>query len=114
MNEFGSLRISVRKSRISAWRDQTELAAVDDTSGKPLPLVKGSLTSLCWCFGLKGLAVTDAAGEKVWEDNFDTNTSALSVAPFGRAPGRTRSGYGDGTDRRTTSIASCRARWGRS
>jgi uncharacterized protein (TIGR03790 family) len=76
MNNFGSLRLSVRKSRISAWRDQTELAAVEDTSGKPLPLVKGSLTSLCWCFGLKGLAVTDTAGGKAWEDNFDTNTSA--------------------------------------
>jgi uncharacterized protein (TIGR03790 family) len=76
MNTFSSLRISVRKSRISAWRNQTEVAAVEDKSGKPLMLEKASLTAVCWCFGIKSLLVTDAAGGKSWEDNFDTDTRA--------------------------------------
>ena len=76
MNNLGSLRLSVRKSRISAWRDQTEVAAVEDKSGKPVALEKASVTTVCWCFGLKSLAVTDSAGGKAWEDNFDTNSTA--------------------------------------
>ncbi len=76
MNEFGSLRLSVRKSRIAAYRDQTEVIAMEDKSGKPLELQKASIAVSCWCFGLKGLTVANAAGGKVWDDNFAADSTA--------------------------------------
>jgi hypothetical protein len=76
MNNFGSLRLSVRKGRISALRDQTEIAAVEDKSGKALTIGKASVGTVCWGFGLKGLTVTDGSGAKVWEDSFATDSTA--------------------------------------
>jgi hypothetical protein len=76
MNTFGSLRLSVRKSRISAYRDQTEVIAVEDKTARPLELEKAALTTLCWCFAMKGVTVSDASGAKVWEDNFTSDTTA--------------------------------------
>src|SRR5206468_313513 len=76
MNTFSSLRLSVRKGRITAWRDQTEIASLEDKTGKALTLAKAALESECWCFGLKGLTVSDPAGKKLWDDHFATDTTA--------------------------------------
>ena len=76
INSFSSLRLSVRRGRISAWRDATEVAAVEDKSGKPLPLSQAGLSAACWCFTLKELTVADPAGVKLWDDRFATDTTA--------------------------------------
>ena len=39
-NQFGALRLSVRKTRLAAYRDGVEIAAVEDKSGKSLQLEK--------------------------------------------------------------------------
>jgi uncharacterized protein (TIGR03790 family) len=75
-NQFGALRLSVRKTRLAAYRDGVEIAAVGDTSGKPLNLEKASLSANCWGFNIKGLTVTDAAGAPVWDDKFSTDSTA--------------------------------------
>ncbi len=76
INSFSSLRLSVRKGRISAWRDATEVAAMEDKSGKPLALSQAGLSAVCWCLTLKELTVADAAGVKLWEDHFATDSTA--------------------------------------
>lgn len=76
MNQFGALRLSVRKTRLAVYRDGVEIAAVDDKSGKAFNLEKASLSADCWGFSLKGLTVTDAAGAAVWDDKFSTDSTA--------------------------------------
>jgi uncharacterized protein (TIGR03790 family) len=76
MNQFGALRLSVRHTRIAAYRDAAEVAAVEDKSGKPLNLEKASVSANCWMFGMKGLTVADAAGAPLWDDNFATDSTA--------------------------------------
>uniref|UniRef100_Q01NR6 TIGR03790 family protein n=1 Tax=Solibacter usitatus (strain Ellin6076) TaxID=234267 RepID=Q01NR6_SOLUE len=76
INSFSSLRLSVRKGRISAWRDATEVAAVEDKSGKPLPLSQAGLSAACLCFTLKQLTVADPAGVVSWDDRFATDSTA--------------------------------------
>jgi uncharacterized protein (TIGR03790 family) len=76
MNQFGALRLSVRKTRLAAYRDGVEIAAVDDKSGHPIALEKASLSANCWGFSIKGLSVTDAAGTPVWDDKFSTDSTA--------------------------------------
>src|SRR5260370_23693597 len=76
MNQFGALKISVRKTRLAAYRDGVEIAAVEDKSGKPLNLEKASLSANCWAFAIKGLTVTDASGAPIWDDKFSTDSIA--------------------------------------
>jgi uncharacterized protein (TIGR03790 family) len=76
MNNFASLRLSLRKGRITAWRDQTQIAALEDKSARTWTIEKAGVESACWCFGLKGLTVTGASGEKVWDDNFASDSTA--------------------------------------
>jgi uncharacterized protein (TIGR03790 family) len=76
MNQFGALRLSVRKTRLAVSRDGVEIAAVEDKSGKLLKLEKASLSANCWGFSIKGLAVTDGAGATVWDDRFATDSTA--------------------------------------
>jgi hypothetical protein len=76
MNQFSALRLAVRNTRIVAYRDASEVAAVEDKSGKPLNLEKASLSANCWTFGIKGLSVADAAGAPLWDDNFATDSTA--------------------------------------
>ncbi len=76
MNNFGSLRLSVRNGKITGWRDATELIAAEDKSGKRLTFEKASLGTVCWGVGIKGLTVTDSSGAKVWDDNFATDSTA--------------------------------------
>jgi uncharacterized protein (TIGR03790 family) len=75
-NQFGTLRLSVRKTRLAAYRDSTEIAAVDDKSAKPLNLQSASLSANCWNFSITGLTVADAAGAPVWDDRFATDSTA--------------------------------------
>jgi uncharacterized protein (TIGR03790 family) len=76
MNQFGALRLSVRRTRLAVYRDGTEIAAVEDKSGKPLQLEKASLSANCWGFSIKRLMVTDGAGTTVWDDRFATDSTA--------------------------------------
>jgi uncharacterized protein (TIGR03790 family) len=76
MNQFGALRLSVRKTRLAVSRDGVEIAAVEDKSGQLLKLEKASLSANCWGFSLKGLTVTDGSGATVWEDRFSTDSTA--------------------------------------
>ena len=75
-NQFAALRLSVRKTRLAAYRDSTEIAAVDDKSGKPLNLQNASWSANCWSFAIKGLTVTDASGAALWDDRFATDSTA--------------------------------------
>jgi uncharacterized protein (TIGR03790 family) len=73
MNTAGELKLSVRKGRITAYRNGVELIAVDDNSaksGKPLALTSAGITASCWMFGIRGLHVQDASGKPVWSDDF--------------------------------------------
>ncbi len=76
MNQFGALRLSVRKTRLAVSRDGVEIAAVEDKSGKLLKLEKASLSANCWGFSIKGLTVTDGSGATVWDDRFSTDSTA--------------------------------------
>jgi len=76
MNQFGALRLSVRKTRLAVYRDGVEIAGVEDKSGKLLKLEKASLSANCWGFSIKGLAVTDGSGATVWDDRFATDSTA--------------------------------------
>ena len=75
-NQFAALRLSVRKTRLAAYRDGVEIAAVEDKSGKPLELQNASLSANCWGFAIKGLAVTDAAGTSLWDDRFAADSTS--------------------------------------
>jgi hypothetical protein len=87
MDQFGALRLSVRKARLAAYRDSVEIAAVEDKSGKSLNLEKASLSANCWGFHIKGLTVTDAAGAAVWEDKFSTDSTARYQWQMSPRPG---------------------------
>jgi uncharacterized protein (TIGR03790 family) len=76
MNQFGALRLSVRKTRLAVYRDDVEIAAVEDPGGKPLKLEKASLSANCWGFSIKRLVVTDGSGATVWDDRFATDSTA--------------------------------------
>jgi len=76
MNHFESLRISVRNTRLAAYRDGVEIAAVNDKSGEPLNLEKASLSVNCSSFQIKGFTVADAAGGSVWDDRFASDSTA--------------------------------------
>jgi len=76
MNQFGALRLSVRKTRLAVYRDGVEIAAVEDKSGKLLKLEKASLSANCWGFSIKRLVVTDGSGATVWDDRFATDSTA--------------------------------------
>ena len=75
-NQFAALRLSVRKTRLAAYRDSTEIAAVDDKSGKPVNLQSASWSANCWSFVIKGLTVTDAGGTPLWDDRFAADSTA--------------------------------------
>ncbi len=75
-NQFAALRLSVRKTRLAAYRDGVEIAAVEDKSGKPLQLENASLSANCWSFSVKGLTVTDAAGAPLWDDRFAADSTS--------------------------------------
>jgi uncharacterized protein (TIGR03790 family) len=87
MDQFGALRLSVRKARLAAYRDGVEIAAVEDKSGKSLNLEKASLSANCWGFHIKGLTVTDAAGAAVWEDKFSTDSTTRYQWQMSPRPG---------------------------
>jgi uncharacterized protein (TIGR03790 family) len=87
MNQFGALKISVRKARLAAYRDGTEIAAVEDKSGKPLNLEKASLSANCWAFSIKGLTVTSASGAPIWDDKFSTDSTARYQWQMSPVPG---------------------------
>jgi hypothetical protein len=87
MDQFGALRLSVRKARLAAYRDSVEIAAVEDKSGKSLNLEKASLSANCWGFHIKGLTVTDAAGAPVWDDKFATDSTARYQWQMSPRPG---------------------------
>lgn len=76
MNQFGALRLSVRKTRLAVYRDGVEIAAVEDKSGQLLKLEKASLSANCWSFSIKALTVTDGSGAVVWDDRFSTDSTA--------------------------------------
>ena len=76
MNQFGALRLSVRKTRLAVYRDGVEIAAVEDKSGQLLKPEKASLSANCWSFSIKALTVTDGSGAVVWDDRFSTDSTA--------------------------------------
>ena len=75
-NQFGALRLVVRRGRIAAYRDGVEIAAVEDKSGKPLKLERARWSADCWSFSLAGLKMTDASGAALWDDRFATDSTA--------------------------------------
>ena len=76
VNNTGELKLSVRKGRIAAYRNGTELVAVDDQSGKALSLVSAGITTVCWTTALRGFRVQDAAGKVIWSDDFSGDSRA--------------------------------------
>jgi len=76
MNTAGELKLSVRKGRITAYRNGVELIAVEDKSGKALTLTSAGITANCWMFGIRGLRAQDAAGKPLWADDFAADSTA--------------------------------------
>lgn len=82
MNEVSEFRISVRRGRVTAYRNGTELVAADDKKATALPVVKAAMSANCWNYAIKGFTVTDAGGKTVWDDNFATDSTAKYEWPM--------------------------------
>jgi len=86
-NQFGALKLSVRGTRLAAYRDGVEIVGGEDKSGKALSLEKAGLSANCWGFTIKGLTVADAAGATVWDDRFSTDSTSRYQWQTSPAPG---------------------------
>jgi uncharacterized protein (TIGR03790 family) len=85
MNEVSEFRISVRHGRVKAYRNGTELLAAEDKDAKKaaaLPVAKLTMSANCWNYAIKGFTVTDAGGKTVWDDNFQTDSTAKYEWPM--------------------------------
>lgn len=76
VNNAGELKLSVRAGKITAYRNGTALFAAEDKSGKPLVIVAAGISTVCWTTALRGFRVEDPAGKVLWDDTFQTDTSA--------------------------------------
>jgi uncharacterized protein (TIGR03790 family) len=76
VNNAGELGLSVRAGKIAAYRNGIELFSAEDKSGKPLTLTSAGISTVCWTAALRGFRVQDAAGKVIWDDAFQTDTSA--------------------------------------
>jgi uncharacterized protein (TIGR03790 family) len=76
VNNAGELELSVRARKIAAYRNGVELFSAEDKSGRPLTLTSAGIFAVCWTAALRGFRVQDAAGKPVWDDTFQTDTSA--------------------------------------
>jgi uncharacterized protein (TIGR03790 family) len=76
INQISELRISVRNNQIAVFRNGTPLLSLPDPGAAALPIGSLTLTAQCWTAAIAGFTVSDSTGKAVWNDTFDTDTTA--------------------------------------